>query len=376
MLSENKDRSLPRHSTNAGVRRGSRNASRASSLRLSIIEEDASYVPLPPTPTSPPKTHNRPFHRRFIGDPPRYSGRSPPTYTLWDVTGPKGEKFEDLRNNAYVARRGGWRRIGVLAAIVILLVVALAVGLAVGLRKKSNNNGNAATPAAPSSTPSPNVGPFPIGSYTFTTFLDTVSSNCTSNSTSWSCEPSVTYANSPTNSQAIFNWIISSNSADSNSASDLLISSTDNPFAINFSNVSLTLRDNGTSNERYTFSTTVIKQTFPKLNVRCDYNDTLFTADLYTSKPKSYPNNSTSSASTTSSAVTAAATDASAGAPAGGNFASWDFAVDATQSIGGGVDVPSCFQYKNGQLGDPDTAGYTVQPSTDFCSCAYKNYDP
>ena len=61
-------------------------------------------------------------------------------YTLWDVTGPKGEKFEDLRNNAYVARRGGWRRIGVLTAIVIILVVALAVGLAVGLRKKSNNN--------------------------------------------------------------------------------------------------------------------------------------------------------------------------------------------------------------------------------------------
>ena len=141
MLPENKDRPLPRHSTNAGVRRGSRNASRASSLRLSIIEEDASYVPLPPTPTSPPKTHNRPFHRRFLGEPPRYSGRSPPTYTLWDVTGPKGEKFEDLRNNAYVARRGGWRRIGVLAAIVLVLVVALAVGLAVGLRKKSNYNG-------------------------------------------------------------------------------------------------------------------------------------------------------------------------------------------------------------------------------------------
>ena len=236
---------------------------------------------------------------------------------------------------------------------------------------------NVATPAAASSTPSPKTAPFPIGSYTFATFLDTTSSNCTSNPQSWSCEPSVTYATSPTNSKAIFNWIIST-AADSNSnpASDLLISSTDNPFAINFSNVSLVLRDNGTSNERYTFSTTVIKSTFPSLNVRCDYNDTLFTADLYTSKPKSYPTNSASSASATSSAATAAATGSSAGAPAGGKFANWIYAVDATQSIGGGVDVPACFQYSNGQLGDAVTAGYTVQPSTDFCSCAYKNYDP
>ncbi len=128
------DRTLPRHSTNAGVRRGSRNASRASSLRLSIIEEDASYVPIPPT--SPAKTHNRPFHLRFLGEPPRYSGRSTPPYTLWDVRGPKGEKFQDLRNNTYVARRGGWRRFFVLAAIAIACLVALVVGLAVGLHKK------------------------------------------------------------------------------------------------------------------------------------------------------------------------------------------------------------------------------------------------
>ena len=137
MAPENNDRTLPRHSTNAGVRRGSRNASRTSSLRLSIIEEDANYAPLPPS--SPPKTHNRPFHRRFLGEPPRYSGRSPPTYSLWDVTGPKGEKFEDLRNNAYVARRGGWRRICLVAAIAMACIVALVVGLVVGLHKKHNS---------------------------------------------------------------------------------------------------------------------------------------------------------------------------------------------------------------------------------------------
>ena len=140
MPPDNHDRALPFHSTNAGVRRGSRNASRASSLRLSIIEEDASYVPLPPT--EPAKTHNRPFHRRFLGEPPRYSGRSPPSYTLWDVRGPKGEKFQDLRNNKYVAPRGGWRRFFVVAAIAIACVAALVIGLAVGLHKKNNNNHN------------------------------------------------------------------------------------------------------------------------------------------------------------------------------------------------------------------------------------------
>ena len=136
MPSDN-DRPLPRHSTNAGVRRGSRNASRASSLRLSIIEEDASYVPLPPT--SPPKTHNRPFHRRFLGDPPSYSGRSAPPYSLWDVRGPKGEKFQDLRNNRHVNSRGGWRRICLIAVIVIACLIALVVGLAVGLHKNKDN---------------------------------------------------------------------------------------------------------------------------------------------------------------------------------------------------------------------------------------------
>ena len=130
------DRSLPRHSAN-GPRR-SRTGSRASSLdhRLSIIAEDASA--LPPVPAQS-HTHGRPFRNRFLGDPPRYSnGLRPPQYSLWDVTGPNGEKFQDLRDNAYVARRGGWKRICLIAFIVIACIIALVVGLVVGLRKKSS----------------------------------------------------------------------------------------------------------------------------------------------------------------------------------------------------------------------------------------------
>ena len=97
-------------------------------------------------------------------------------------------------------------------------------------------------------------------------------------------------------------------------------------------------------------------------------------ADLYTNKPKSYPGNTTASASATSSAAAAAAT----GAPpaAGGAFADWNFAMDARQYISGGVDVPACYQYNNGQLGNRVTSGYTMMAAADFCSCAYKNYDP
>ena len=99
-------------------------------------------------------------------------------------------------------------------------------------------------------------------------------------------------------------------------------------------------------------------------------------ANLYTKKPKSYPSNSTSASPTSSNAGAASTGDVSAGAPAGGNFVDWDFAVDATQSIGGGVDVPACFNVNNGQVGSRVTTRYTVEPAENFCSCAYKNYDP
>ena len=229
---------------------------------------------------------------------------------------------------------------------------------------------SSSTPApSPSASPSPSTGPFPAGSYTLQTFLDTTSANCTSNSASWKCEPAVTYATSPTDSMATFNWIISASSSD-----NFTISSTDNPFAIDFSNATLTLHDPGSPEERYSFTTTVQKVVFPSFNVKCFYNDTQFSADMYTKKPKSYPPDS---ASPTSSAIEAVSTTAVGPNPAGTSaFSNWNFAVDATQSIGGGIDVPACYDWVDGQVGSRLTSGYTVQPAEDFCSCAYKNYDP
>ena len=120
--------------------RRSRASSFAGSVdnRLSVIEEDRPSQPSHSHPTTSTNTHNRPFSRRFgLGEPPRYQqGRSPPNYTFWDIQGPKGEKFADLRNNAQVAKRGGWKRICIIGWLVVILILALAVGLGVGLSKK------------------------------------------------------------------------------------------------------------------------------------------------------------------------------------------------------------------------------------------------
>lgn len=386
------DRALARHSSHGAARR-SRAGSRASSIdhRLSIIDEDGNAPP-PRHPPPTHQTHNRSFSRRFLGDPPRYrEGKEPPKYSFFDVIGPKGEKFEDLRNNAYVAGRGGWKRICLITLVVIACLVALIVGLVVGLRKKNTRyvtpptfpiyqhtdilHHYSASPA-PSPTPSssPNIGPFPAGSYTFETFLDTTSTNCTSNARSWQCEPSVTYATSPTDSMATFNWIITASDPKS-PTTNFTISSTNNPFSINFDDAALTLQSKGTDNERYTFKTTVQKVVFPAINVKCFYNDTQFAVNIYTKKPKSYPPNS-GGGDTTVSAIAGQPSGGAAGAPAGGAFGDWQYAVDATQSISGGVDVPACYNVNNGQTGNRITEGYTIQPAQDFCSCAYKNYDP
>lgn len=178
------------------------------------------------------------------------------------------------------------------------------------------------------------------------------------------------YASSSTNSEATFNWIINS------TGPSFTISSTNNPFAIDFDNATLSLVDGGSDNERYTFTTMVQKAVFPTFNVKCYYNTTQFTGNLYTKRAKSYP--PSSSAAATSSAAAAAASSGPVGMAAGGGFANWNFAVDATQSVGGGQDVPACYNYNanNGQVGSIITTGYSVMPAADFCSCAYKNYDP
>lgn len=100
--------------------------------RLGAIDEDGGMQP-----DVPARAHNRPFDRMFaLGFPPRRSQEhAPPPYSQWDeITGPRGEKFSDVRNNRYLARRGGWKRCFLILVLVICIIVALVVGLVVGLK--------------------------------------------------------------------------------------------------------------------------------------------------------------------------------------------------------------------------------------------------
>ena len=111
----------------------------SADTRLSVIAEDGDVQP---APVVPPKAAHRPFAKRFhLGDPPSHSyEKPPPPYSVWtNVTGPNGERLVDAIRTRYITRRGGWRRLCLVATVVIALLVCLIVGLVVGLRKKHGN---------------------------------------------------------------------------------------------------------------------------------------------------------------------------------------------------------------------------------------------
>ncbi|KAL8710783.1 MAG: hypothetical protein Q9225_007231 [Loekoesia sp. 1 TL-2023] len=347
---------FPRHSNN-GSKRNRGSSTHSPAARLSIIAEDGDVPPMPP------KAHHRPFHRSWnLGDPPRISFEtSPPKYSVWDATGPKGEKLADVRNNKHIARRGGWKRICLIALLMIAVIVGLVVGLVFGLRKKhSSSKGAPEWPQSPeNATSTSNItGPFPAGSYTLVTYLDTVQTDCSSQAQDWSCYPYHTYAESPSQAIANFTWVITK------SEDGFSVSSTSNPWSINFDNTPLTMVDAGTDDERYQFNTTLNKITVPSIGVNCFFNDTTMEGNLYTKKPQNY----TVSGTSTSFAATATA-------PASSNdFQLWPYAVDVRQTIGGGQTVPECFRIQNNQRGDRITDGIVPQSASSICSCEYKNF--
>ncbi|KAI9719392.1 MAG: hypothetical protein M1812_003463 [Candelaria pacifica] len=334
--------------------------------RLSAIAEDSD------APALPRKAAHRPASRRFgLGLPPRHDHESPPPpYTSFaDVLGPNGEKFSDVRNNKHIARRGGWKRLCIIGFVVAAVLVGLVVGLAVGLHHKSSKSD---VPPAASPSASPNTqptGPFPVGSYSLTTFLDTVNTNCTSNSNTWRCFPYSTYEQSASQSEAVFNWIISSPDGGSK-PTNFTISSTDNPFSIGFTNISLQLWDKGMDSERYAFQMPMDKPVSPSApitndnsNAICYFNRTTLQTYLYTRKGKTYPPASSTSTSSTVSS------DSISG------YQPWPYAVKIEQVILGGADVPECYKKINGNTGDRITTGLAPKRATDQCSCLYQNFE-
>ena len=198
---------------------------------------------------------------------------------------------------------------------------------------------------------------FPAGSYRFDTYLDTISTNCTSNPATWRCYPFFTYATSPTQATATFDWIISPSEA-SEGGSNYTISSTQNYFSIVFNNASLSLMNPGADDEHYFFQTMMDKPTKPVAQLgsenvasTCYFNSTTFHGYLYTKMQKTFSTNDTN-----------ASTDAN---PA---FADWPFAIRVEQVASAGAGTPTCVGPSGESLGD-----FSVADGTQLCDCLYMN---
>ena len=208
---------------------------------------------------------------------------------------------------------------------------------------------------------------FPEGSFALNTFLERVSTNCTSNATTWTCPPYHTYDSSPTQSKATFDWVITPSAP--KSSTNFSISSSSNPFTIPFSNVSLNLVDQDLQTEHYGFSVAVDKTVIPTgaVNVNCYYNGTTLEAKLYTRLKQIFAD--TSYTSTVSSPA-----PASTGGSYSGGQQLWPYAIEVIQSIAGGSGVPDCYRMVKGNAVEHLTQGLETKTSTDICNCVYKSH--
>lgn len=80
----------------------------------------------------------RPWARIQNSDSPRsYFAMSDASGS--DTDHEQEKRLAELRENPQIAKRGGWKRLAVVALIAILCIVGLVVGLVVGLNKRNNS---------------------------------------------------------------------------------------------------------------------------------------------------------------------------------------------------------------------------------------------
>ncbi len=167
-----------------------------------------------------------------------------------------------------------------------------------------------------------------------------------------------------------FNWIISPTDDDlsgkDTSNTSYIISSSDNPFALTFTNATLTLQQKGQEDEAYTFEVPMQKIVIPSAPLtadnsatECFYNNTQFSAQLYTKRAKTYPVQAGSASGNPDPDPTAL-------------FGEWPYAVEVQQFIEGGSGVPDCRKVVNGVAGEKVSIG--IETITDSCECLYMNY--
>ncbi|KAI9692124.1 MAG: hypothetical protein M1822_006354 [Bathelium mastoideum] len=299
------------------------------------------------------------------------------------------ERHRILAENRHIARRGGWKRLALILLLLLLTLIALGLGLGLGLSRKlhpsdsttpssdfaSGTNSSAlptATPGVPSSSPQ-----FPLGTYSLTTYLATVNTNCTSNSATWTCFPYTTYTSNPSTALTTFNWALSMNGTTDNARE---ISALQDPFALNFASEPLALLDANLPTERYTLNITLPKQVSPSTALAgangevstCFYNSTTLQAELYMKMASS---NNDSSSTGGGGNGGSGGEDSSGGGAGGASYPAWPFAVRVEQVATGGEGVPDCYEMENGVVGQRITTGLESEGPASECSCVYQNFD-
>ena len=374
----------------------------SASQRLNTITEGSSSTPsTPPIPRRSSKRNSALYvvstprgrsPRRWSGSatsgdtsrtaPPAYDWVPELTDSVEELNAPvEGEKLAELRRREQggdkTRRRGGWRRLIIIIALVVFVAVGLAVGLGVGLTSQKHKQND----ADQSNGPSPDTGlsqKFPLGQYSMVTALKTVQTTCTSNPATWRCYPYAVFnpTDGSTNSSSLasFNWIITNTSSifATNTSSttppegipaNLTVGAQNDPFSITFPDKPLTYisSSSNSSSARLTFSFTMPKLVIPSPPIatktsECFFNETQFTGTLYLSAPRNYPSGDLADSTTLDV------------------YAQWPYAVDVTQSAAGGQNVPNCYETLDGAVGARITAALVPQPEIDECLCAYRNF--
>lgn len=216
------------------------------------------------------------------------------------------------------------------------------------------------TLSAASSTPEAPVptGLFPAGSFAFNTALTNSDTNCTSNPSTWRCFPYQTYAEtsaaggSDTNaSLAVFFWTITAKNS-----YQYEISSSSNPFAPQFTNVTMTLLDGNSYDERLVFNFSLPKMVAASGDVSADnraatcvFADTAFRATLWTRRK--------------GDAAIGAANGNATVVTNGSKWADWPGEVEVVQVKTGG---PQCKDLDGNAIG--------VAAGRGQCTCRYANF--
>jgi len=315
--------------------------------------------------------------------PPPYDWVPPVPPIRPDLPNPHDEeKLGRLRRTlSGKERRGGWGRLALIIAAV-LAVIGLAVGLGMGLTVGRKNDRDSAregdttyTQQQPgSSMPTQQL---PLGQYSFLTTLRAQQKNCTANPATWRCYPyAVLDPSNPstdTVSQSTFNWIIRNDSAiyatketpstpAAGTPANLTLSSTNNPFALTFTNQSLTYHssDGNASSPMLTFAFTLPKTVVPTSAIssdnaatQCFFNSTILSGKIYL-------------AASSRSASTESAANA-------GGLERWPYGVEILQSSVGGERTPDCYKTVNGGLGERVTEGLETTSGEEECRCEYSN---